>query len=81
MEITHDEKSIRKRESYKRFEKLMNTLSDVKNKGAVIVEVFNMLEQYSAFRSQTASDYARESILLLFKDYNIPSSECVKMWK
>lgn len=61
------EKEIRKRVSYQRFEKVYESIKDAPIDKQMFI-IFNLLESYSAFGSQSASDYASESLDLLLKD-------------
>lgn len=58
---------VRKRESYKRFEKLYDTMSSATIEDKLWT-IYNLLESYKAFGSQSGSDYCKQSITLLIND-------------
>lgn len=61
------EKEIRKRASYKKFETLYDSIKDKPIETQLTV-IYNLLDSYSAFGSQSAATYSKESLDLLLKD-------------
>lgn len=69
------EADIRKRVSYKMFEKIANILQQGTLKEKLLL-IHNIMDKYMYFRSAAARDYAKESLDLLINDLpNNPSVE------
>jgi hypothetical protein len=60
---------IRERVSYKRFEKIYNTLEG-NNKAQTMKTIYNVMEDMKAFHYRTTALHAYESLQLLLEDKN-----------
>jgi hypothetical protein len=64
-----NEKRIRSRKSYEMFKRVMEILNqEPLDKKRVLMAVIHNMDAMKAFGSQTASDYAYESVHLILKE-------------
>ena len=61
------ETQIRKRKSYQRFKEFL-AIVKTKDEKVIMEEMFKMMDKFYAFHSETASQYAKESLELLFQE-------------
>ena len=69
------ESRIRSRKSYQTFGEMLGFLETNPTQEEILYKVCDLMDEYRAFRSAQASEYARESIRLLVRERDIPSDE------